>query len=215
MGIRPHIALVAIALISGGCFGGGPPEDTQEEVKPPDPVNDPGRPGKELQVLIDAGLSTGPEEEIPEALVGLRKPETLESQTVPSEYYDGMNDEVYTMSYVGLVVKSRDVFTGMTPDPEAEEGEEAKLVPCCPKRRIESIIVSDGAYRTKQEVQVGMTRSEIIDKLGEPSQTRGTTLIYDLGDGHKWYIRLQGPKVNAMQWEFEPNFGVEEDGSEE
>lgn len=196
MRFRPHVVLVALALVSSAACTGQKPKETQQEVVPVDPVNDPGRPGKELQVLIDAGLNTGPDEFIPAALEGLKKPETMEESRESSKYYADIDDLLFTISYTGLIIKGRDVMGHM----QSEEDQ--------PKRRIEAIIITDENYRTGSGIQVGMTRDQAIEKLGEPTEERGTTLIYDQGKGHKLYVRLQGPQINTMQWDFNPDFGV-------
>jgi hypothetical protein len=207
------IAVLALTLGAMGCTGTAPEEDTDKVVENLDPVNGPGRPGVELEELIAAGLNTAGTVAIPDVLGKLTKPEQMDTKKVPSKYYAEVDDEVHDLSYKGLTITARDSAPVIMV--EGEDGELQAAENPDSKRRIEALIVSDKVYRTEKGVSVGATLADVKKALGEPAQTNGTTLIYDLGAGHKWFIRTQANKVNTMQWQFEPVVALEGDAPEE
>ncbi|KGG79817.1 hypothetical protein Y919_09715 [Caloranaerobacter azorensis H53214] len=61
-----------------------------------------------------------------------------------------------------------------------------------------SIVFTNDKYKTKDGITVGLTKDEVISKLGKPNSIRGNKWGYLIGDYIRFYIIFEGNKVKYL-----------------
>lgn len=158
-----------------------PPADTTAQA-PTAGENDAGAdPGVELHVLLDRAYERDQEGRLT-VLERLDEPARVTTETRENRHDPSRTDTLRTWHYDALTLTV--VHAGQT------------------KEILKSITVSGDRYRTDEGLHVGMSRGQLENAWGEPSERRNGTYVYERNGPMPMRVHaaFDGDTVTRLEW---------------
>ncbi len=140
--------------------------------------------GVRLQTLLESGHDREPDTQQLSVLDRLEEPNRVSVDTQANRHTRGQTDTLRTLHYDGAEITVYHVSGG--------------------KELLQHVAVTGPELESPEGVRVGMTRREVENMLGEPSEHQNGAHVYLQGEHMptRFYVYFENDDVSRMEWLF-------------